>query len=486
MTQPHPLGNEFKTQHEYRPIEALRQAAPRAAKDSTRPVFHFLPPAQWMNDPNGPIYHNGYYHVFYQFNPFADSWGNIHWGHARSTDLVHWQHLPIALWPSTDKGEEGCYSGTCTIRRDGTPVILYTKAGAQGASQPFEQWMAWGNDQLLNWQKCEDNPVFSLDTYGGPPVHGNWRDPFIFECENRVYMVLGAVIDEPPEERAAVLLFRARDASLTSWEFMSELFSSPKYEREFMECPNFFPLGDKWVLCVSPYHPVEYYVGDFDTDRMQFKPSRKDRVDRSIDFYATNTFPAPDGRRIMVGWIRGFKKGLHWNGCLSLPREIELDGDNTLIQRPVRELEALRGTGYNISALTLQSEMYCIPGLEGKTLEIKARLSAVSAGRFGLRVRMGSGEGSGIEIALESDVLIVDGMKVHLPPEVNCRTVDLHLFLDNSVLELFVHEGRITFTRTIYPPEHHLAVGVFSDGKAVVEQLHAWHLDAAPVRGFPG
>ncbi len=461
--------------------------------DHTRPAFHFLPPANWMNDPNGPIYHNGYYHVFYQHNPFADWWGDIHWGHARSRDLVQWEHQPIALHPSRDRDEAHCYSGTCTIRPDGTPAILYTKVGPGGSEQPFEQWLALGDSELRHWTKYQGNPVLSLDNHDGPSVLGDWRDPYLFEYQGAIFMVLGAVLCDRSEELAAVLLYRAHNNELTEWRFQSVLFSSPRYERRFLECPNFIRLGNRWVLLVSPYHPVEYYVGELEHQRLQFHPKRKDRLDHSIDFYASNAFTTPDGRVIVVGWISGFKKGLGWNGCLSLPREIELSEDNTLLQRPARELTQLRDREYGISCRRLRNRLERVPGLESTTLEIRARLRPSGAGRFGLRLRMGPSDNSGLEIALESDAVIVGGMKVRFAPEIeelvanrSAAEVDICLYLDNSVLELFLFDGRIAVTKIVEEPDDHLQVGVFADGELQLEEFRAWSLRPAPVQGFPG
>ncbi len=467
-------------------VESLRRAAVSASSDPTRPVFHFLPPANWMNDPNGPIHHNGYFHVFYQHNPFAESWGNIHWGHARSRDLVHWEHLPIALSPSADLDESHCYSGSCTVRRDGTPVILYTKVSSRGAREPFEQWMAVGDEDLLTWRKYEHNPILSIDRHDGPAVLGNWRDPFVFHENGRTYMILGAVLSETPDEEAAVLLYRACNDELTEWTFQSVLFSSPKYERGFLECPNFFHMGDEWVLFVSPYHPVEYYVGDLDPKSLTFRPRYKDRVDHSIDFYASNTFQADDGRRIALGWIRGFEKGRAWNGCLSLPREIERAHDGALVQRPIRELSVLRGQGYTLEPRWIRSRVERVPGLRSATLELRTVLRSASTGRFGLRVRMGTSDHSGVEIALEHDALNVAGMKVPLPQGHDPHRLDLHLFLDRSVLELFSFDGRVAVTKTMYPPEDCLEVGLFAYGQAKIEEFDAWELKPASIEGFPG
>ena len=155
---------------------SVREAARRVEDDPTRPVFHVLPPAQWINDPNGPLFYNGEYHLFYQHNPYGDRWGHMHWGHVRSKDLVHWEHLPIALWPSKAKGEEHVFSGSAVIDRDGKPMLFYTSIGGRLP----EQWAAVPEDDgLIKWKKHPANPILTEALHGDVKVH-EWRDPFLF------------------------------------------------------------------------------------------------------------------------------------------------------------------------------------------------------------------------------------------------------------------------------------------------------------------
>ena len=164
---------------------AIETAVAKARADPTRPVYHFRPPAQWMNDVNGPLFHKGNYHIFYQLNPYKPHVGDgIHWGHARSRDLVYWEHLPLAIWPSTEKGETGCWSGTTCFNGTGQPMMFYTKASRLGsqreAAEPFEQWAAIGDDDLINWTKHPDNPILECERPDQPSFHWRWRDPFVF------------------------------------------------------------------------------------------------------------------------------------------------------------------------------------------------------------------------------------------------------------------------------------------------------------------
>src|SRR6266481_901842 len=144
------------------------KAAERAAKDRTRPVFHLTSPANWINDPNAPIYYQGHYHLFYQHNPYGDDWGHMHWGHFKSKDLVHWEHMPIALAPSEDLGEEHCFSGCATVTKKGQVMLIYTSIG----KRPPEQWAAVPeDDELSRWRKHPANPILTEKLHGNTKAH---------------------------------------------------------------------------------------------------------------------------------------------------------------------------------------------------------------------------------------------------------------------------------------------------------------------------
>ena len=162
-------------------MESVTAAIPKAESDPERPVWHFRPPANWNNDPNGTIFYKGWHHLFYQHNPYGSVWGHMHWGHARSRDLVNWEHLPIALWPSLEKGEEHIYSGGAILAADGRPHIFYTSIGKRDP----EQWMAIpADDDLIVWEKYARNPILTLEAHGGRKVY-DWRDPFPFRANGR-------------------------------------------------------------------------------------------------------------------------------------------------------------------------------------------------------------------------------------------------------------------------------------------------------------
>jgi len=453
---------------------SVAQAAARVAGDPSRPAFHFRPPAQWMNDPNGTIYHNGYYHLFYQHNPYGDTWGHMHWGHARSRDLVRWEHLPIALWPSKRTGEDHVFSGGAAVNGEDQLMLFYTSVGA---GRPNEQWAALPTDEDgLAWKKHPANPLITVEQPDGVTFANGMRDPYIFRHNGHAFMVVGADV----EDEAVLPLYEARDESLADWAYKGIIWRAPKDVMRFPECPNFFPLGDRFVLLTSPYRPVEYRVGEFDLDALTFAPETTGRLDHSDQFYATNTATAPDGRCILFGWVRGFPEGQGWNGCLALPRELTIGDDGHPRQRPVSELESLRGPRREwprAAGRLDDGNEATVPGLAGDGLEIEATLIPTRAsGRFGLRFR-GSDGAPIAEIVRSGDALDVAGVSVPLGPLEAGEPLSLRAFLDRTVLEVFINDGRHVVTRVIPFQGGDVTPAVFSEGTALdIETLGGYEL----------
>jgi beta-fructofuranosidase len=333
-----------------RAAESVSNAVPRAQADSARPAFHFRPPAQWMNDPNGTIFHEDYFHVFYQHNPYGDRWGHMHWGHTRSKDLVHWEHLPIALWPSLGQGEEHVFSGCAWPDAQNRVHLFYTSVGPD---RPNQQWSALPRQSdLLEWDKHLANPIITTKQPDGITFKNGMRDPFIFDAAGRTLMVVGA----DSEDEAVIPIYEAKDDTLAEWEYRGIMWRAPKSVMKFPECPNFFRVGDRWLLLTSPYRAVEYRVGRFDLDTLQFTPDGEGRIDATDRFYATNIAYDDQQRCVLFGWIRGFPEDRDWNGCLALPCELTIDTDGHPRQRPVAELARLRGDHYGNTNVELKPD----------------------------------------------------------------------------------------------------------------------------------
>jgi sucrose-6-phosphate hydrolase SacC (GH32 family) len=454
----------------------VAEAAARVTDDPTRPIFHFLAPAQWMNDPNGPIFFGQSYHLYYQHNPFGDGWGHMHWGHARSSDLVHWQHLPIALWPSKERDEDHVFSGCATTNARGQVLVFYTSIGKRSASDYAEQWVAFGDSEAGTFTKYTNNPVLSDKLHGDLKVY-DWRDPFLFRDGRATFLVCGGNLNRAKGGQAVVLLYEALHADLLQWKFRGVLFTHPDPSVKNIECPNFFKLGDRWVLIISPHGKVEYFTGDFDSAAGKFTARERGLIDHSGDYYAPNGLEDPRGRRIVWGWIRGFKEGRGWNGCFTVPRIVSMDADGHLRQAPAPELQKLRGPQCTFAGTGIRNATNYLQNLSSDAIEIEAEIDPGDAQSVGLRLRASADGARGITISYDGAALDVAGTKAKLPLPENQKTLQLRVFLDRSVLEVYANE-RVCTTRVVYPGENDLAVGVFaSGGEAKIKSLRAWPLE---------
>jgi beta-fructofuranosidase len=456
-----------------RATAAVQAAASRAQADPTRPIFHVTSPAQWINDPNGPIYHKGVYHLFYQLHPFSDGSGPKYWGHVRSRDLAQWEHLPIALAPSGDAGEAEIWSGCCTINGKGEPMAFYTSISpGKPAIDHAEQWAATSDDDLLAWEKSPDNPVLSEALHGGTKIY-DWRDPFIFRDGRKTFMVLGGSLNQSKGGKAVVNIYEAENAGLTKWNYRGVLFHHPDPEARTSECPNFFKLGDEWVLFVSPYGKVQYFVGDFDAETCRFRPRTRGLLDHGPNFYAPNTMLVPDGRRLVWGWVNGFPGGQGWNGCLTLPRQLSLSRAGQLQQTPAPQLTKLRGKPVAWRNVRLDSDRKSLALPESNTLELEAEIDLHSATSVGLRIKSGNKAPQVLANFNGLQLQVLDA-KALLTLAKGDRTLKLRIFMDRSVLEVFANET-VCVTKLISPLEANAALEISAEGgNADAKRIQAW------------
>ncbi|HTB83682.1 MAG TPA: glycoside hydrolase family 32 protein [Candidatus Sulfotelmatobacter sp.] len=456
-----------------RATAAIQAAVPRAQTDPIRPIFHVASPAQWMNDPNGPIFYKGYYHLFYQLNPFRDESGPRalrYWGHVRSRDLVKWEPLPIALWPSGELGEESIWSGCCTLNDLGQPMCFYTSIGVgKSAFDQAVQWAAVGDD-LIQWHKSPANPVLT-DALNDRKIY-DWRDPFIFRDHQKTFLVTGGHMAR--DRGAAVNIYEAENPELTQWKHRGVMFEHPDADAPTVECPNFFKLGDQWVLFVSPYGKVQYFIGDFNAQTCRFTARTRGVLDWGSSFYAPNTMQVSDGRRLVWGWLNGFPGGLGWNGCLSLPRQLGLGRDGQLRQNPAPQLSKLRGkkVGWKDVQMSNGSEKLTLP--KTNTLEIQAEIDMQSANRIELGISSGVKDAPVIAVTFDGAELQVVDAKAPLLLAKGERKLTLRIFIDRSVLEVFANET-VCVTKIIAPLDANPTLTIRADGgPAVAKQMQSW------------
>lgn len=434
--------------------------------DRWYPKFHVTAPSGWINDPNGLCFFNGRYHTFFQHHPYSPQWGPMHWGHSSSPDLATWKEEPIALAPGQpgEDDADGIWSGSAVIH-DGTLYAFYTgNRWVNGVDD------ADGKYQTQMLATSTDGVHFTKHGAVVPPVAADARDPKVFWVEDRWYMTIGASI----EGRGHVKLYSSTD--LLHWSEEGSLFEDPDSTVFMIECPDFFQLGNKWVLLYGPMvnqpvrsgyalrngHNAGYVVGTWSPGE-KFVPETEYRpLDWGHHFYATQSMEDPQGRRIAFGWMGEFAHPLAtqedgWSGQLSVPRELHLADDLTLVSTPVRELDSLFPNAKAHSFALQENEHQDIADIPASRLSVQVNLDK----EVPLQVptceqvvlRFGRSNASTLDVVLDTLA-----RRVHLVyAELNgagrgYRSApwtpgeSLTLFLDEGSFEVFIGEGKETLS----------------------------------------
>ena len=459
---------------------------PGSYLEPLRPQFHFTPERNWMNDPNGLVFFEGEYHLCYQYNPFGDKWGHMHWGHAVSRDLLHWEPLPIAL---SEHDGRTMFSGSVVVDwrntsgfgRNGHPPLVAIYTADHGDEHREDQCLAFSNDRGRTWTQYDGNPVLDLG-------FKDFRDPKVFWHPPTARWIMAVAL---PNERQ-IRFYASLD--LKKWALLGH-FGPCGATGGIWECPDLFPLAteeaagqEKWVLLVNlnPGGPAggsacQYFVGTFDGQRfVPEQPSPEPLwADFGPDFYAAVTWsdvPAADGRRILLGWMSNHDYAndvpTHpWRGAMTIPRALSLRGTPgglRLIQRPVAELETLRHAAP--LRFTGGTAAPAAAGREGaKDLPCLLDVELVFAGvtpatPFAFRIHTGDGEFTSIEYDAAAGRLIVDrtrsgsagfhanfGRRSSALLRLEGGRCVLRLLLDASSLEVFAQDGETVLTHLIFP-----------------------------------
>ncbi|MGO2100719.1 glycoside hydrolase family 32 protein [Vagococcus salmoninarum] len=444
-------------------------------KQDYKPQYHLSTPIGWMNDPNGFVYYQGEYHLFYQHYPYDSVWGPMHWGHAKSKDLVTWEDLPVALEPTEEYESEGCFSGSA-IEKDGKLYLLYTGHVERDGVRRETQCLAYSEDGV-HFEKYSGNPVISEEHIQGVADIGDFRDPKVFEKNGMYYCVIAS---KTPDERGRILLFKSSD--LFEWEFVSILLEGTKEQGIMWECPDLFELDGQDVLIMSPIEiPKDGYqydntsstvafIGKVDWETGKFETENYHEIDFGLDFYAPQTCVDDQGRRIMVAWMQMWHRTMPthdlkhgWVGSMSLPRELKVR-NHYLVQEPISFLTNRLEVEKDIKEVSLREDYYLVDGFvkSGKidlVLELQADLEIKLGGAdeylslfydFKEETLVFDRRKSGFElVGAEKEPLNIRRVKC---PLVN-QELQLSLYSDISALEIFTSEGK-TVTSTFYKKGH--------------------------------
>jgi fructan beta-fructosidase len=484
-------------------------------KEKFRPQYHFTPKEMWMNDPNGMVYFEGEYHLFYQHYPDSVVWGPMHWGHAVSKDLVHWEHLPIALYPDS---LGYIFSGSAVIdwnntsgfgSKDNPPMVaIFTHRHLNGKPRGFEsQSVAFSVDKGRSWTKYKNNPVLVDENSLG------FRDPKVFWHSNtqKWIMILSA------EDR--VRLFSS--ANLIDWKPESSFGENIGAHGGVWECPDLFELPvegtqeTKWVMLVSIGNggpnggsATQYFIGDF--DGTHFTPVNEDTnwLDYGKDNYAGVTWSdLPDkSRRVFLGWMSNWQYAnvvpTHpWRSAMTIPRDLYLkctEDTYRLVSLPVPELIDLRNNVEVVSSqvistnldLNLKNNQLCQSEyiFEFENATDNETLKADS-----IIVEWSNVEGERLEVGylLKKNVVFINRTVSGLTdfsnefpvkqtaPYSSDRSLKLHVFMDWSSTEVFVNDGEVVMTSLFFPDKPYEDVRIYSKGGEItLKEAKIWELNS--------
>ncbi len=404
-------------------------------RERYRGQFHFSPKRGWTNDPNGLVYYNGEYHLFFQHNPYGVLWGNMHWGHAVSKDLIHWKELEIALYP--DKFGP-VFSGGAVVDghnssglgKDQKPPMVMFFTGARS----WGQGLAWSIDGR-NFEKL-DSTVIQRITMGNRDPKVIWHEP------TKKWVMVLYVTEDQPEETHTMHFFTSED--LRKWTFASKVTGGKGRDQYLFECPEFFELPvegnssvKRWILTGAN---SQYAIGTF--DGRIFTPEAE-RLNGQLgrDFYAAQTYSnEPKGRRIEIGWWRTHtaKAGMPFNQSQSIPIELKLvntDSGLRLTRTPVREMESLRIKTYNPGNITLkENKVVTLDKVSAQLAEIRLALEPGSSSEVTIDIH-----GTHVVYNVKRQELEVDGVKAAAP--LKKGKLELIIFVDRIGLEIFTADG---------------------------------------------
>jgi fructan beta-fructosidase len=473
-----------------------------------RPQFHFTPPSGWMNDPNGMVYHNGEYHLFYQHNPDSTVWGPMHWGHAVSKDMIHWEHLPIALYPDS---LGTIFSGSAVVDVQNTSglgtkenpamVAIFThhnaKAERLGRTDYQTQSIAFSSDDGRTWTKYKNNPVL-----GNPGIR-DFRDPKVMWYEEGQKWIMTLAVKDHIRFYSS--------GNLIDWKFESDFGADAGAHGGVWECPDLFKLPvkgtgeDRWVLIVNinPGAPNggsggQYFIGNFNGNKFELDPGFEASLkatpeiaasvngqegiwlDHGRDNYAGVTWaniPQADGRRLFMGWMSNWDYAnvvptQSWRSAMTIARVLELEKTSTgirLISNPVKELQNLYKRNYVIEEQPVSGVLDISENAPFTTPTFDLQLEVERLEHNGeFAVELSNHKNQKVEVGYDAtrNQYYIDRRHAgdsafsgnfagiqYAPRQTSDRSFPLRLVVDVSSIEFFADGAKTVMTSIFFPDE---------------------------------
>jgi fructan beta-fructosidase len=467
-------------------------------KEQYRPRYHFSPATNWCNDPNGLVYNNGTYHLFYQFNPFGNIWGHMTWAHATSKDLLYWKHLPNAI---TEENGIMAFSGTCVVDKNNTsgfatkkgqvPMVAIYTGHIENVNQ--SQHIAYSLDYGMTWTKYKNNPVLDLGKK-------DFRDPKVFWMDEKKYWVMALMF---PNEHY-VQFYSSKN--LKDWKHLSD-FGPAGDTSGVWECPDLtqVPVEDeprkkKWLLQTSQNASMQYFVGEFDGEKfINESPADKiARPDYGPDYYAAiayNQLPA-SVKPTAIGWLNNWNYAndiptIPWKGAMSLPRNLSVKKVNNewvLVQKPISSVTTLH------SSVLLKPSVFSVQGekllnIQSQQYEIDLIIEPEKNSTNGIRLAAGNGHPFEIGYNEAAETLYIDRSKTanqttnenfkklnryEVKVPLKNKKLKFHIFFDHSIVEIFANDGEAVFTAQIFPGEKDKEIQLFSNNGKANMNIRVW------------
>jgi sucrose-6-phosphate hydrolase SacC (GH32 family) len=497
--------------------------------DQYRPQYHFIAPEHWMNEPHGPLYFDGKYHIFYQFDPQGPYWHQIHWGHAVSDDMVHWKDMPIAISP--DGGSvtpDGVWSGSTVVGDNGDPMAFFTagddsKTPNQMVGLARSTFLQDGDNNLKKWV-LDPAPVNvqqqNLPAPEGVVWYGQFRDPFVWKDGDTWYQLVASGIKDTSGNSVGgtALLYTSTD--MVHWDYKGPFYvgNYAKYPKsgQVWELPVFLPLGTdshgakKWIMLVSPWFDhytndavkhVYYWIGTWDKANNKFIPDKEEptEFDYGEHFTGPSGMVDPKGRTIVYSIAQDERTEQEhydagWAHNAGLPLVLSLKDDDTLGIAPIEELNSLRNQQLaSISNQSVAQANEQLKNVKGDMLEIKMEVDVKDATKFGIHVRQSNYgiEETPIYYDVQNQSFNIDRNKSSLNPDtrkgiqggamsLDGKTLQLHIYLDRSMIEAYAN-GKNSITSRVYPTRFDsLGLSLFaSGGKPIVKSMEVWSMNSA-------
>lgn len=422
-----------------------------AVLDTSRPVHHFVSPANRLIDVWGGIYHNGKYHLFYDTNHDnePEKQGGT-FGHICSEDLVTWEHLPFALLPETQKGEKQLNDGIVVIDPAGKPLMYYTRC-FYDTKRNREHVAVRGSDDLLVWERLNDGKaILTMENHGGPQFHMSWSDVVIFNDSGKTFMIISKCTS--PETGGMIPIYEAVDDTWLKWKYKGI------FAEHTGEVINFTKIKDKWVLIYSPYANPKYFVGSFDAESGRFTAENEGILsygyvrqgsydDISRGFYATSLYVNAD-KPYITGWISGFHEPKGWDGGISFTRVLDLDENNNLLMRPIPQLEKLRKSKIELN--------YDEPVNCPRSFELDMEFEIEINDEMIISIQ------DSFELTVSRNKVVFNDIEFEYSFE---KQIKIQMYIDVTIAEIFFDDGKISLTRCFPEIKNGTSLNINSNAK---------------------